>query len=64
MEDVEDLLNGEPVRHLETGECGHIVESFVRDDVIWYRVRTLYANKIEEWKASELREAPEIFSLV
>jgi predicted DNA binding protein len=64
MEGLDDLSNGEPVRHLETKECGHVVGSFVRNGVIWYHVRTLYADTIEEWKASELREAPEIFSLV
>jgi hypothetical protein len=60
---LNELLNGEAVRHLESEECGHIVESFVRDDVLWCRVRTLFADKIEEWKASELRVAPEVFSL-
>ena len=60
---VEDLLNGEAVRHLETKECGHIEGSFLRDGEVWYRVRTLYGDTIEDWKASESREAPEVFSL-
>jgi hypothetical protein len=64
MDGLEDLLNGEPVRHIETEECGHVEESFFRDGVIWYHVRTLYDDTIVDWKASELREAPEIFSLV
>ena len=38
--------------------------ALLKDGVVWYRVRTLFADTIEEWKASELREAPEIFSLV
>ena len=37
--------------------------AFLKGGVVWYRVRALYGDKIEEWKASELREAPEIFSL-
>ena len=37
--------------------------SFFRDGVIWYHVRTLYDDTIVDWKASELREAPEISSL-
>jgi hypothetical protein len=59
---VEDLLNGEAVRHLETKDRGHIEGSFVRDGEVWYRVGTLFGDTIEEWKASELREAPEVFS--
>jgi hypothetical protein len=59
----EDLIAGEPVRHIETKEGGHVEGSFLKDGVVWYRVRTLYGDTIEEWKASELREAPEIFSL-
>ena len=27
---MEDLINGEPVRHKETKECGHIEGSFLR----------------------------------
>ena len=64
MDGLEALLNGEPVRHIETEECGHVVGALLKDGVVWYRVRTLFADTIEEWKASELREAPEIFSLV
>jgi len=63
MEDLGNLLNGEAVRHIQTKECGHIVGSFLSDGMVWYRVLTLYGEVIEEWKASELREAPEVFSL-
>ena len=61
---MEEILNGEAVRHNHTNECGHVLASFVRDGIVWYRVLTLYSETIEEWKAAEVREAPEIFSLI
>ena len=60
---MEDLLNGEAVSNTHTKECGHIVGSFIRDGEVWYRVLTLYSQTVGEWKASDLREAPEVFSL-
>jgi hypothetical protein len=61
---MQDLANGEAVRHTVTRECGHVLGSCVKDGETWYRILTLFDETIEEWKASELREAPEIFSLI
>lgn len=51
------------VRHTETKECGHVTGSLLRDGAIWYRIATLAGDAVEEWEGSEVREAPEIFSL-
>jgi len=49
---------GERVRHIKTKELGHVIESFLEDDAIWYRVATEGGDAIEEWEESQMKEEP------
>ncbi|MGB6386316.1 MAG: hypothetical protein WBD25_03300 [Terriglobales bacterium] len=57
---MENISNGESIRHVETKECGHVTGSFLRDGAIWYRVLTISRDAVEEWEGDKIRREPEI----